>query len=442
MGRHRRDDHLRRVGSWIVCTRAGSVPSGEEQPLAETLEEHTGATARSLLHTPELRFVRDLVAQGLGDPLQTPEPARTLDWARVVFLLTYHGLTSWVTRANPERLAEMPDSYRRRVQQQRLVNTMRVDRHLVFLDDLQSRLADRDIPLLVLKGIGLSLRHYRDPAVRACGDLDVLVPKQHLRSVHTLMPSLGYALSAQCPAGVDAFEWALLHEKGLVYRSTGAESLPAEYRPLEVEVHHRPAPYPANFAPPAGIHAAAAEVETRACRMRILPAPYQLANLLQHGAISRWARFKWVIDVEQELRLTGSEDVSVPSQTESDDVRRAWTSFLAVRGALLLGPSPKGARPHRLIADELNNPGTSLARTRGLAFLARVLSYELSLAGGWRHRGQILLRRLQRLAEVSPGTLPAATRCGLWLLQPLVRAYIRSVLPRLGTPAVGESAGP
>ena len=384
-----------------------------------------------LLFCPELRFVRDLLAQSLGYPLRAPESTDQLDWQRVLSLLQWHGLAGWVLHARPARLAELPESALDSLGKLQLVNKLRVMAQLATLKELQARLDRLGIPLIVLKGIGLSLRHYGDATIRACGDLDLLIPRRHMLRAHAVMEDLGYAIHnpGAAPADVNPVHWKLWHFQELTYVPSGlsGQSITSHC----VDLHHRPALLIAAFAPPETVYADAFLVGTGNTRFGVLPAPYQLAALLQHGAVSRWRRLKWVLDIEQELSVTGNRVSSAADISAAPDVAHAYLNFLAVRQALFDLTPGRRIRLNPTIVQGLNSMVTGGPETRRPAFMWNFLLHELSLAPTLSHRVQVLVRRFQWMSEVAFETFPASSGKWLRLIRPLARLYRWNAVRRI-----------
>ena len=179
----------------------------------------------------------------------------------------------------------------------------------------------------------------------------------------------------------------------------------------------------AAFAPPDTVYADAPLVRTGDTEFRVLPAPYQLAALLQHGAISRWCHLKWVLDVEQELSVIGNRVSTTADISIAPDVARAYQNFLTVRQALFHLAPEKRMRLNPTIVQGLNSTATGGPETRGAAFMWNFLVHELSLAPKLNHRLQVLVRRLQRMSEVAFETLPTSSGKWLRLIRPLARLY-------------------
>jgi len=66
-------------------------------------------------------------------------------------------------------------------------------RHLYYLENLLGWFEKNNIPTLVLKGMALSLLHYRDMAARPMSDVDVLVPENRAQEAIARLQENGWA---------------------------------------------------------------------------------------------------------------------------------------------------------------------------------------------------------------------------------------------------------
>ena len=71
-------------------------------------------------------------------------------------------------------------------------NAIRNELLAVELAGILRLLGDAGVPVMPLKGIALGESLYGDPALRVCGDIDVLVPERHAIEAFHLLVSRGY----------------------------------------------------------------------------------------------------------------------------------------------------------------------------------------------------------------------------------------------------------
>lgn len=74
---------------------------------------------------------------------------------------------------------------------------------------LATELADRDVPVLVVKGAALAAQTTGRPDARGPGDVDLLVRPRDVAAVHDLLTGPGWSL--QAPAGLRRDTWAWRH---------------------------------------------------------------------------------------------------------------------------------------------------------------------------------------------------------------------------------------
>jgi len=159
------------------------------------------------------------------------------------------------------------------------------------LVNMSRDLKDQGIPLVSLKGPLLSLKLYGNFFFRQYNDLDVLVREKDMARVHKWLINAGYHTILK-----DIFEnpWAtrahLFLKSQLVYKNP-----PLKRR---VEIHHRLLANPL-FLPLKKELLWEQVVEENIANTSFLSLPdnVYLLYLLAHGAVHRWYRLKWLLDV-------------------------------------------------------------------------------------------------------------------------------------------------
>jgi len=120
----------------------------------------------------------------LACPLQWP---LLLERARIfeVFPLLYAGLRTLEFSGVPDPVrSEWTTIFR--------FNAIRNEILAIDLARILRMLADAGVPVIPLKGIGLAKSLYGDAALRACADLDILIPTKNLAEAFHLLLSSGY----------------------------------------------------------------------------------------------------------------------------------------------------------------------------------------------------------------------------------------------------------
>src|SRR6266853_4141883 len=211
---------------------------------------------------------------------------RSVDWARLLALAEDHGVASHLIaslRGFEEGLIP-PETRQALVDRQRaqIFLTLRLTAELFRI--LQ-QFTSEGIGALVVKGPVLAVRAYGDPAMRAYGDLDLLVRQRDIRRATELMSAAGYAPAVPLSA-IDSGK------------------IPGQYlfsKPdskLIVELHNdytlryfpRRLPLEDFFARQVRVRLDASEV----------PAPSvedELVLMCIHGAKHFWERLMWIADV-------------------------------------------------------------------------------------------------------------------------------------------------
>ena len=78
-------------------------------------------------------------------------------------------------------------------------NFNRISAYLVELDYIASKLAEKGIPLIILKNGGIARGIYPCPGCCPMGDLDVLVEKRHFQKAHRILLNYGYHFEFRSP---------------------------------------------------------------------------------------------------------------------------------------------------------------------------------------------------------------------------------------------------
>src|SRR3989441_1287287 len=129
---------------------------------------------------------------------------RSVDWARLLILAEEHGVAGHLAaslRSLKEDLIP-PETRQALVDRQRaqVVFTLRLTAELFRILD---RFTSEGIGALVVKGPVLAVQAYGDPAMRAYGDLDLLVRQRDIRRATELMSAAGYEAAVSLSA-IDA----------------------------------------------------------------------------------------------------------------------------------------------------------------------------------------------------------------------------------------------
>src|SRR5467141_2835662 len=269
-------------------------------------------------------------ASGSHDRQRLAGFLRSVDWARLLALAEEHGVTGHLT-ASLRGLEEglIPPEIRQALvdrQRAQIFFTLRLTAELFRILE---QFTSEGIGALVVKGPVLAVRAYGDPAMRAYGDLDLLVRQRDIRRATELMSAAGYAPAVPLSA-IDAGK------------------IPGQYlfsRPdskLIVELHNdftlryfpRRLPLEAFFA--------------RQIRVRLdghdapaLSVEDELVLICIHGAKHFWERLMWIADVAAlVIRQTGIDWERVADSARAVGAERMLHTGLRLASDLLQARLP------------------------------------------------------------------------------------------------------
>jgi hypothetical protein len=242
--------------------------------------------------SPALRTVLAWTWAGVANQVPPAWP-QSVDPARVAALAAYHGLEPLLHRAATRQATlavAVPASLRVRWQQAARVaaaHALLCSGELAALLDL---LAAHGIPAMPYKGVALGAHLYGDAAVRANGDIDIIVPAAHAAAaVDALRTERGYTpVYAFRSPRQEAQYVRAGHHYGLRHPGQG----------FVVELHWDAAAPGSGFAPNwAGIWARSTRSAWQGAPACGPTCEDLLLLLALHGSKHQWARLKWLVDV-------------------------------------------------------------------------------------------------------------------------------------------------
>src|SRR5712664_4932929 len=250
---------------------------------------------------------------------------RSSDWARLLILAEEHGVTGHLTeglRGLEENLVP-PEIRQTLIDRQRAQNffTLRLTAELFRILD---RFTSEGIGALVVKGPVLAVQAYGDPAMRAYGDLDLLVRQRDIRRATELMSVAGYAPAVPLSA-IDA---------GKIpgqYFFSGQDSK------LIVELHNdRTLRYFPRRLPLEDFFARKISVRLDAHEVPALSVEDELLLICIHGAKHFWERLMWIADVAAlVIRQTGIDWERVADSARAVGAERMLHTGLRLASDLL-----------------------------------------------------------------------------------------------------------
>jgi len=218
-----------------------------------------------------------------------------LDWTLLLDRSDTHGVGPLVFR-NLRALdfAGVPEMARRDFEARARGAALRNELLMDALSAVLGQLHAAGVPAIPLKGPALADTLYGDPALRECGDLDLLVPPGRLRQAWALLLANGWAPAEAYT--VDAADLGWLMESNMEYAFTKLRGR----LPTVLEVHW-------DIAWRWQRRGRAAEdlwAHARPARLRGVPCltlddPWQLVYLATHAARHRWQQLKWLVDIHE-----------------------------------------------------------------------------------------------------------------------------------------------
>jgi hypothetical protein len=220
------------------------------------------------------------------DSRKLAEMLGSSDGPRLLELVEAHGVLGHFVRALGELAGGglAPETRQRLFERQRLqvVFSLRITAELFRLLD---RFASQGIAALVVKGPVLSARAYGDPAMRAYGDLDLLVRQRDIRRATELMMAAGYKARVSL-AVIDAGKIPGQY----LFENPDSKLLVELHNDLTLRYFPRRLPLEKYFARQTRVPLDAREAPA-------LSVEDELVLISIHGAKHFWERLLWIADV-------------------------------------------------------------------------------------------------------------------------------------------------
>src|SRR6267143_2208633 len=211
---------------------------------------------------------------------------RSVDWARLLTLAEEHGVTGHLAACLSELDWDLVPGEKRQAlvdrRRAQVVFTLRLTAELFRILD---QFTAEGIGALVVKGPVLAVQAYGDPAMRAYGDLDLLVHQRDIHRATELMIAAGYAAAVPL-------------------RAIDAGKIPGQYlffnphSKLIVELHNDlTLRYFPRRLPLEDFFARQIRVRLDAHEAPALSVEDELLLISIHGAKHFWERLMWIADV-------------------------------------------------------------------------------------------------------------------------------------------------
>ncbi len=161
-------------------------------------------------------------------------------------------------------------------------------------DEVVTRLQERGIPVVVLKGAALRLMAYRDSAERPFGDIDILVPKESLDGAVALLEARGYARHSEHRDRIylEHFHHLVLH------RAPG----------FKVEVHWAlaPASFTVRLDPEAFLRDAVIPTRQSGPTIRVPGPEHMVIHLSAQNLEDGFSKLMRLVDLDRVIAAAGS----------------------------------------------------------------------------------------------------------------------------------------
>jgi hypothetical protein len=255
---------------------------------------------------------------------------RSVEWARLLTLAEEHGVAGHLAACLADLNWDLvPGEIRQAlVDRQRAQNflTLRLTAELFRILD---RFTSDGIGALVVKGPVLAVQAYGDPAMRAYGDLDLLVRQRDIRRATELMIAAGYEAAVPLSA-IDAGKIPGQY----LFSRPEAKLLVELHSDLTLRYFPRRLPLEAFFA--------------RQIRVRLdgheapaLGVEDELVLICIHGAKHFWERLMWIADVAALVsRQTGIDWQRVADAAQAVGAERMLHTALRLASNLLRAQLP------------------------------------------------------------------------------------------------------
>ncbi|MCB2211672.1 nucleotidyltransferase family protein [bacterium] len=235
-------------------------------------------------------------------------PTDAMLWPAIVALADQHELAPYLcwqlNRAN--LLDTVPIDSRERLQRHYRQAWVQYQRLFAAQRRISSAFRDRDMDLIVLKGLYFAHSLYPDPATRPMTDLDLLVRESDVTPALEIFQSLGFQRQGGGGSIAESKEIWLYEPQ----------------RRIKVDLHVGLLPYYADFDwDVAGVWDRAARVEVDGLSLRVLAPEDQLIHLVLHGGVEHLLQpLKVMLDARLAWNTWGAK---VDAQSFNETVTRA-----------------------------------------------------------------------------------------------------------------------
>lgn len=224
-----------------------------------------------------------------------------IDWLLLMQAARKHRLVEmlyWTLRRQ-NKLA-IPESLRTKMTTAASATAV-VNKHLLTEVVRISKIASKaEIPLIHMKGPTLAVNVYGDSSLRHPGDLDVLIPREHMAQMLNLLKTEEYrptVIESNKPA-----TWEILHKEEVLALGW-AVTLRQDQRLISVDLHWRLMKDAVLSVPTADTWNARSSFDYQGNQIPIFEPSMNFLYLARHAAKHGWTHLRWVADL---IALTDS----------------------------------------------------------------------------------------------------------------------------------------
>src|ERR1700686_629361 len=255
---------------------------------------------------------------------------RSTDWARLLVLAEAHGVAGHLT-ACLRRLDEdlVPPEIRQTLVDRRRAQNFFTLRLTAELFRILDRFSSEGIGALVVKGPVLAVQAYGDPAMRAYGDLDLLVRQRDIRRATELLSAAGFSPAVPLSA-IDAGRIPGQY----LFSKPDSKLIVELHNDLTLRYFPRRLPIEEFFARQIRVRLDAREAPA-------LSVEDELVLICIHGAKHFWERLMWIADVAALVsRQTGIDWQRVADSAKAVGAERMLHTGLRLASDLLRARLP------------------------------------------------------------------------------------------------------
>ncbi len=387
--------------------------------------------------SPEYRLLLACLQQSLCQSVLLASSHRQnecIDWERFFTLASWHRVVPVVypILRNDE---DIPKDLTTSLQQQFVKNARRGLVRAAESVSLLNAFTEQQIPVILLKGVALSLQLYGDIACRHHGDIDLLIPSGMLEQSEQFLRQIGYQRHYPIPELVmtptQRRQFIRLRHNMMYYH-------PDRHIRLELhwKLHYIYPLFPLNFEQ---LYKERQTVQIAHCPIPVLSPKHALLFLFVHGASHAWYRLYWLYDVAWVVCYDQTTDWEY-LMAEARELRMARS---VMQGCLLAHlllqsplPEPVWRYAHHdpsmpvLLKEAVHTLREHRRYNRAVTAFIHHKRYLMRLRPGQRHKFEILQAALLAPNDWQRYKLPDALFPLYYLLRPVFWLFQTHQKPR------------